>query len=171
MPAGVLCANITWEFLWAFVFTQNMGEVIGIGYKLWFFFDVYVVYNFYRYGYKQIQVSMLPYFKWVFSLSLIAWLVVQYFYIKDGFDNPIGANSAYIINILISSLYIFLFLRLEDKSLISFTAAWARGLGTGLISVMCILKWPENHWLTCMCIICFLLDSFNLILFRIFKAR
>src|ERR1700733_5173144 len=65
MPAGVLCANITWEFLWAFVFTQNLGEVIGIGYKLWFFFDVYVVYSFYRYGYKQIHASMLPYFKWM----------------------------------------------------------------------------------------------------------
>lgn len=171
MPAGVLCANITWEFLWAFVFTQNMGEVIGIGYKLWFFFDVYVVWNFYKYGQKQMHPSMAPYYKWVFTFAAIGWLIVQYFFIKQGFDNPIGANSAYIINILISSLYVFMFLRLEDKSVLSFTAGWARGAGTGLISVMCFLKWPDNYWLLTMCAICLIIDIFYVFLFRIFKLK
>ncbi len=171
MPAGVLCANITWEFLWAFVFTQNMGEVIGIGYKLWFFFDLYVVYKFYKYGHKQVIQSIVPYYKWVFSFALVAWFVAQYFFIKQGFDNPIGANSAYIINILISSLYVFLFLRLEDKSVLSFTAGWARGAGTGLISVMCALKWPENYWLLSMCAVCLLIDIFYVYLFKIFKLK
>jgi predicted neutral ceramidase superfamily lipid hydrolase len=171
MPAGVLCANITWEFLWAFVFTQNLGEAIGIGYKLWFFFDAYVVWQFYRYGDKQTVPSLKPYYKWVFTFALVAWFVAQYFYIKQGFDNPIGAHSAYIINILISLLYILLFLRLEDKSVLSFTAGWARGLGTGLISVMCFLKWPDNYWLITLCAICLLLDIFYVSLFKIFKLN
>ena len=171
MPAGVLCANITWEFLWAFVFTQNMGQVIDIGYKLWFFFDIYVVYNFYKYGYKQVNTSVIPYYKWVFTFALVTWFIIQYFYIKQGFDNPIGAHSAYIINILIFSSYVLLFFRLEDKSILSFTAGWARGAGTGLISVMCFLKWPENYWLLSMCAICLLIDVFYMTLFKIFKLK
>ena len=46
MPASVLCANITWEFLWGFVFIPDMGFAIALGYKVWFMLDVFIVINF-----------------------------------------------------------------------------------------------------------------------------
>jgi hypothetical protein len=171
MPASVLCANFTWEFLWAWIFTQNMGFAIGLGYKLWFCLDVFIVWGFYNYGYKQVSKMVVPYYKLMFTFALVAWLVTLYFFIGQGLDNPVGANSAYIINILISSLYIFMFLRLEDKSVLSFTTAWTKWAGTGLISIMCLLRWPENRWLMAMCIACFLMDMFYMYLFLQYKKQ
>jgi hypothetical protein len=171
MPAAVLCANFTWEFLWAWIFVQNMGFAIGLGYKLWFCLDVFIVWGFYKYGYKQLDKTVVSYYKLLFTFAIIAWLTVLYFYIGQGLDNPIGANSAYVINILISSLYIFMFLRLDDKSVLSFTTAWTKGVGTGFISLMCILRWPENRWLMSMCIACFLMDMFYIHLFLQYKKH
>lgn len=165
MPAAVLCANFAWEFIWGFVFTQNMGAILGIGYQLWFVLDCYIVYGFYKYGYKQVNASVIPYYRGIFTFALVGWAVVLYFFVKQGYDNPIGATSAYVINILISSLYVFLFLRTENKSVFSFTTAWTKCVGTGLISLMCILVWPQNLFLICMCVICFLLDVFYIYLF------
>jgi hypothetical protein len=166
MPAAVLCANFAWEFLWSWIFVINMGFAIRLGYMAWFFLDIFIVWGFYKYGYKQVGKAVVPYYRLLFTFAIVSWLVVLYFFIGQGLDNPIGANSAYVINILISSLYIFMFLRLEDKSVLSFTTAWTKWIGTGLISVMCILRWPENHWLISMCIACFLMDMFYMYLFR-----
>jgi len=171
MPAAVLCANFAWEFLWSWIFVINMGWAIRLGYMAWFFLDVFIVWGFYKYGYKQVSKPVIPYYRILFTFGIISWVVILYFFIGQGIDNPIGANSAYIINILISSLYIFMFLRLEDKSMLSFTTAWTKWIGTGLISVMCILRWPENHWLISMCIACFLMDMFYLYLFLQFKKQ
>lgn len=171
MPAAVLCANFAWEFLWSWIFVINMGWAIRLGYMAWFFLDVFIVVGFYRYGYKQVSKSVIPYYKLLFTFGIISWFVILYFFIGQGFDNPIGANSAYVINILISSLYIFMFLRLEDKSILSFTTAWTKWMGTGLISLMCILRWPQNHWLISMCMACFLMDMFYMYLFLKFKKN
>src|SRR4051812_28727511 len=70
MPAAVLCANFAWEFMWGFVFTQNMGEILGIGYKAWFVLDCYIVYGFYKYGYKQVSPSIVPYYRSLFTFAL-----------------------------------------------------------------------------------------------------
>jgi hypothetical protein len=164
MPGAVLCANVTWELLWGFVFVPDMGFAVSLGYKIWFLLDVFIVVSFYRYGYKQVNQSVIPYHKLFFTFGLFAWLILTYFFVKQGLDNPIGANSAYLSNILISLLYIFMFLRLSDKSVLSFTTAWTKWLGTGLITIMCIIKWPYNYWMICMGLICFLLDIFYIFL-------
>jgi hypothetical protein len=166
MPAPVLCANFAWELLWSWVFVMNMGLAIRLGYMAWFFLDVYIVWNFYRYGHKQVSASIIPYYKMMFTFGLIAWIVCMYFYIDGGFDNPIGAHSAYMSNILISILYITLYLRMDDKTLFSFTTAWTKWLGTGLVTVMCILRWPDNYWLISMGIACFIIDIFYIYLVK-----
>ncbi|MFL5729927.1 MAG: hypothetical protein ACJ75J_10610 [Cytophagaceae bacterium] len=171
MPAAVLCANVAWEFLWSWVFVINMGFAIRLGYMAWFFLDIFIVWGFYKYGYKQVSKTTVPYYRLLFTFAIVSWIVVLYFFIGQGFDTPIGANSAYVINILISSLYIFLFLRLEDKSVLSFTTAWTKWIGTGLISIMCALRWPENHWLISMCIACFLMDLFYMYLFLQYRKQ
>ena len=160
MPATVLAANIAWEFLWSFIFPQNMGMVVKIGYTLWFVLDLFIVYGFYRYGAKQVEDGFKKGYAWYFTFGILAWLVFTYFFVAQGFDNPIGARSAYVSNLLISALYITQFMRLEDKSVLSLTTCWTKGLGTGLITVMCILRWPEDHWTICMGALCFIMDIY-----------
>lgn len=171
MPAGVLCANFTWEFLWSFYVVPDMGFLLEIGYKLWFVVDLVIVWGFYRYGFKQVIPEVRHNYRSLFTFGIIGWLVAQYFFIKEGFDNPIGANSAYILNTLISSLYVLMFLRLEKeyKKHLSVVAAWTKCLGTGLISVMVYLKWPELKWVTTLSVVCFFIDLYYIYLVYQFK--
>lgn len=160
MPGAVLASNIVWEFLWGFIFPPNMGMVVKLGYVAWFFLDLVIVWGFYKYGYKQVNSSLKNHYKSFFTFGILAFLAFTYVFVKQGIDNPIGANSAFAGNLLISSLYIIQFLRLEDKSGLSFTAAWTKGLGTALITVMCVMRWPENHWIVVMGSLCFIMDVY-----------
>jgi len=169
MPAAVLAANVTWEFLWGFIFEQNMGMVVKIGYMAWFFLDLFIVWGFYKYGFKQVNESLKNYYKGFFTFGIIAWLAFTYVFVKQGLDNPLGANSAFGSNLLISSLYIIQFLRLEDKTVLSFTAAWTKWLGTGIIFLMCVLRWPENHWIIVMGSLCFIMDMYYTWIFFQYK--
>ena len=160
MPSAVLVANFAWEFMWSWVFIQNMGMVLTIGYRAWFFLDIFIVWGFYKYGYKQVTEGATGRYKLFFTFGILSWLLLLYVFIKQGLDNPIGVTSAYVINVLISLLYITQFLRLKDKFNLSFTAAWTKGLGTGLISIMSALRWPDNIWVITMASLCFLMDCY-----------
>ena len=160
VPFITVCGNIAWEFLWSWIFLTNMGSLFVWGYRVWFFMDCFIVYGLLRYGYKQLSIPALQKRSVaVIALSIAAWFFMLYFYIKN-YDAPIskmGAYSGFILNLLISGLYITQFLRLNKKALFSATSAWAKGLGTGFISVFCFLHF--NDWfLLSMCLVNTVLD-------------
>lgn len=171
MPAAVLCGNFAWEFLWGFIHHNNMGKALELGYMAWFFLDAFIVYNFFKYGYKQIPKAFSKQYKILFGGGILCWGIVMNFFAIQGFDNPIGANSAYVLNILISLLYVLEILRIEDKSVLNKTAAWTKWWGTAFISIMCAWRWPDNYFVISMSIICFVLDTYYFILFRRFKRQ
>lgn len=160
ISASVVGANIAWEFLWAFVFRQDMGMVIQIGYYGWFALDVFIVYSMFKYGYKQVLPQNQKYFKTFFAYSILAWTVLLYFFIKEGYDNSIGANSAYAIQLLISASCLGMMLRAPLEKGISYIAALSRMLGSLFCGIMCILHWPENHLILTMVILYMIIDIF-----------
>jgi len=164
ISASVVGANIAWEFLWAFVFRQDMGEVIQIGYYGWFALDVFIVYSMFKYGYKQALPQNQKYFKMFFGYSIVAWVGILYFFINDGFDNSIGANSAYAIQLLISASCLGMMLRAPLEKGISYIAAWSRMLGSLFCGIMCIIHWPENHWILSMVVFYMIIDIFYLVI-------
>lgn len=162
ISASVVGANIAWEFLWAFVFRQDMGQVIQIGYYGWFLLDVFIVYSLFKYGYKQVLPQNQKYFKLFFAYSILAWTALLYFFIKGGYDNEIGANSAYAIQLLISASCLGMMLRAPLEKGISYIAAWSRMLGSLFCGIMCMMHWPENHWIQVMVVLFMLIDIFYL---------
>lgn len=162
ISASVVGANIAWEFLWAFVFRQDMGEIIQIGYYGWFTLDLFIVYSLFKYGHKQVLNQNQKYFKLFFGYSILAWLLVLYFFIKDGYDNSIGANSAYAIQLLISASCLGMMLRSPLEKGISYIASWSRMLGSLFCGIMCIIHWPSNHWILIMVILFMVIDIFYL---------
>jgi hypothetical protein len=162
ISASVVGANIAWEFLWAFVFRQDMGMVIQIGYYGWFALDVFIVYSMFKYGHKQVHQEAHKHFKLFFAYSILAWTLVLYFFIKEGYDNSIGANSAYAIQLLISASCLGMMLRSPLEKGISYIAAWSRMLGSLFCGIMCIIHWPENHLILMMVILFMLIDIFYL---------
>lgn len=167
IPVVTVWGNIVWEFLWSWVFTPDMGSLITWGYRIWFFMDCCIVYNTFRYGSKQVgPVPIRRHFRVVSVLGLLAWLPLLYFYI-DRYDAPIshmGAYSGYLLNILISALYITQALRINDWTLFSYPTAWCKGVGTLLISVFCFLHFTDGFLLS-MCIVTAMLDGVYIYLF------
>jgi hypothetical protein len=165
IPVGVVGADIAWEFLWTFVFKHNMGFLLQLGYYAWFVLDLIIVWNTFRYGYKQVHTDMQKYFKLLFGFSIFAWLVVLYFFIENGYDNAIGANSAFIIQLVISFTYLMLLLRIDKfRGKLNVSISWLRMFGSLLIGVMCIMHWPQNTWITSMVVIFMMIDIFFLVL-------
>lgn len=147
IPILAVCANISWEFIWSFLFQTNMGELYVWGYRLWFFLDCYIVYGLFRYGSKQlVNDTFHKHFKFIVAAMIACWAFMLYFYIKN-YDYPLshmGAYSGYIINWMMSFLFILLFTRTENKTLFSYTNNWLKFLGNLSISIFCFLKF--NDW-------------------------
>jgi hypothetical protein len=167
IPVVTVWGNIVWEFLWSWVFVPDIGSLFTWGYRIWFFMDCFIVLGAFMYGHKQMNLPLfIKNFKLLSVLGLLAWIPILYFYI-DLYDYPLskmGAFSGYILNILISALYITMALRMNQWKLFSYPAAWCKGVGTLLISVFCFLHFTDGFLLS-MCVVTGLLDAFYIYLF------
>ncbi|TAE14793.1 MAG: hypothetical protein EAZ95_09565 [Bacteroidetes bacterium] len=167
IPWVAICANFSWEFLWSFVFKTDMGSFYEYGYIIWFCMDCVILYGLFVYGYKQLQPShnVQQHALWIFALGITSWMVMLYYYI-DKWDAPItqmGANSGYILNVMMSALYIdFLFKQnIQDLSI---GAAWYKGVGTFFITIFCFLHFKDGFLLS-MCVVTTVLDAIYIYLF------
>ncbi|MBO0360001.1 hypothetical protein J0X19_18720 [Hymenobacter sp. BT186] len=167
IPLISACANISWEFLWSWVFTTDMGELYVWGYRIWFFLDCYIVYGLFRYGYKQILIPALARkHQLVTTFGIVAWLVMLYFYIKL-YDAPLshmGAYSGYILSILMGTLYITLFLSMNNTRLFSYASVWCAGLGNLLVTLFCFSHFTD-WFLLSMCVFTTILNAAYILIF------
>jgi hypothetical protein len=166
MPAGAAAANIAWEFVWGFLFTTDLGLVFVWGLRIWFFFDLLIVYNLFRYGSKQTDTPIfVKYFKPVFGAGILAWAVLFYFFIKNGYDTPMGATSAYMITPPMSFWYILLFSWINQSKLFSYPVAWYKMLGSAFMLVYVFLHYPALGFLLALAVISLLLDIWYIFIF------
>ncbi len=161
IPLFAVTANFAWEFLWSFVFTTDMGLLYVWGYRIWFFLDCFIVFGLFRYGFKQIEIPSLEKLsKPVIAFSIACWAVILYYYI-DIYDAPIshnGAYSGYILNVMMSAMYIPLLLRLGNSQPFNKWAAWFKGVGTLLITLFCFSRYSDGFLLS-MCAVTTVLDG------------
>jgi hypothetical protein len=161
IPLIAVTANFAWEFLWSFVFITDMGSLYVWGYRAWFFLDCFIVFGLFRYGYKQLGVAALRHkSKIIIAFALASWILMLYYYIKI-YDFPISHNgvySGYILNVMMSAMYIPMLLRLGDSQQFSKWAGWLKGVGTLLITVFCFLRYTDGFLLS-MCGVTALLDA------------
>lgn len=167
------CANIAWEFLWSWVFHTDMGELYVWGYRAWFFLDCYIVYGFFRYGYRQILIPPLARrARLVLLCGIIGWGVMLYFYIKL-YDLPLshmGAYSGYILSILMGTLYLTLFLSMNDTRLFSYPSVWCAGVGNLLVTLFCFSHFTD-WFLLSMCAFTTLLNAAYIGIFTVQRRQ
>jgi hypothetical protein len=160
MPAYVAGANFGWEFVYSFIYHPTTGLIYALAYIGAFFLDCYIFFNLLRYGEKQPMTSLVrKYFKPLALFNFIFWILWCYFFIYQGFDNGIGANSGYIINMILSITCLAMLLQMNDPSKFSIIFAWCKMLGTGFMSVSAIIFYPDNHLVQVMAVTCFVVDS------------
>lgn len=136
IPAAAVVANVSWEWLWGFFFECDLGLLFTWGYRVWAILDVFIVIALYKYGWKQLlTVTGRKYMPLAITFGIIAWFSSLWFFISEGYDMAMGATSAYIINIMMSAVYIVMVVKHPEIRKFSWTVAWTKGLGTALISV------------------------------------
>lgn len=158
MPFVIASGNIAWEFVWSFCFTPTTGKLFALSYQACFVIDVFIFSMVFLYGAKQIEIPVIKKnFKVILLGITLFWLPLNYFFVKQGFDTNIGANSGYILNVMISMLYPLLYFRNDPKHF-SKAVAWSRFLGTGCITISMFLIYPSNYFVQILGLTCFILD-------------
>lgn len=168
MPAYVAGANIGWEFVWSFFYHPNTGLFYALSYQAAFFLDCYIFYSVLRYGTKQpMNAEAKKHFTAFCFINLIFWVLFSYTHRNEGYDTLIGANSGYIINVILSLQCVMLLFQTKDTSQFSMLLAWCRMLGTGLITVSMFIFYPESNFIKLLGVSCLIMDcTFIYVLYR-----
>jgi len=150
MPYFVAAGNLAWEFLWAWVFAKyiDLGDVYVFLYRAWFFVDLFIFGHVVSYGQKQISNPYIrKHYKPILFAILAMFLGLIYSFVRSSFDFPLGVNSAYMLNLLISIMYLQLYMRQYQSGTFLKLVAWFKMIGTGLIT---IAFWnmipPDNYF-------------------------
>ncbi|MBL0324061.1 MAG: hypothetical protein IPP61_02595 [Cytophagaceae bacterium] len=87
------------------------------------------------------------------------WILFCYTFRDEGYDTLNGANSGYIINVILSLQCLFMLFQVKETEDFSMLLAWSKMLGTGLISVSLFYFFPANQFVQLLGISCFIIDS------------
>jgi len=142
MPIAALAANVSWEFIFSFIYhhepPQNYVNVV------WFGFDLVIVYQALRFG-KAAASKVLPagYFYPAFGLALIVSFI-GVLAVTIELEDWDGKYAAFGQNLMMSVLFIAMLLRRGDVSGQSIYIALFKMLGTLLPSILFYLRFPAS---------------------------
>ena len=144
MPLFALALNITWEFIFSFLFGGRFSPQLVIN-IIWFSFDVVILYTYFRYGRKEFPKTIDQ--KWFVPWSVAAiavGFVTQYFTALE-FPGLAGSMySAFVINLIMSILFIDMLVRrnsVEGQSMVIAVFKW---LGTAAPTILFYLDTGSN---------------------------
>jgi hypothetical protein len=158
MPFFILAGNFAWEFVWSFIYQSDGGSFFVDGLRICFFLDVFILIMALLYGSKQINIPKLnKHFIWIMLLLVVVFIPLNYFFVKQGYDTPNGANSGFILNFIISISCPILYLRSESKYF-SIPFTFFRFIGTAILTVVVFLTHPNNYFVQTLGVGCFIAD-------------
>ena len=140
MPLVALCANVSWEFIFSFVYPHGpVQRPVNI---VWFLLDLILLFQLLRYGPREFarlsKRSFYAVFTLALAISFCAILSTTY-----EFDYWDGAYSAFGQNLLMSALFIaMLYARGTLLRGQSVYIGLSKMLGTGLASLAFYLYSP-----------------------------
>jgi hypothetical protein len=145
MPMVALCANISWEFIFSFIFPHRPPQLY-IDYA-WLFFDLGILIQFLLYGKKDFPKNLSSdFFLPSFILTLImAFLAVLF--ISMEYEDYHGVYAAFGQNFMMSVLFVFLLLKRESSEGQSIYIAICKMIGTIPPSTLFHLYYPDSYLL------------------------
>ena len=125
MPLIALGANISWEFIYSFIYPHEIVQnIINI---LWFLFDVIILYQVLKYGKNDnSKISRNKFL--IFGIIILCFFAVYTITIE--FNDMQGKYSAFPQNLLMSILFIVMLNRRNNLSEQSIYIAVFKMLGT-----------------------------------------
>jgi hypothetical protein len=165
MPYLAGAANFANEFAWTFLLVTDLGLLFVWGLRIWFFMDIFIFYLLLKYGDKQIRNETIrKFFKPLVIIVFLWWIPVFYFMYHEGYDTSIGAFGAYIITVMMASLYINLRIINPPGAVFSPYTGWLRLFGNTCMSIFVFSKYPDIYYLKMLCIAVFILNLSYVIL-------
>ena len=133
MPMVAICANISWEFIFAFIHPQNdLQQKITM---IWFALDIIILMQYLMYGrkdFKKYLSNMLFYASFFITLAVSFLIILT---ITQEFNDFEGKYTAFSQNLMMSGLFIsLLFWRGNSKGQ-SLGIAFFKMLGTLCASI------------------------------------
>ena len=139
MPLAALCANISWEAIFSFVYPVSTPQLY-INY-IWFLLDVLIVMQFLYYGKNEFPALSFRKFYAMFLLSLTTAFGLVLFITRD-FKDWQGAYAAFGQNLMMSVLFIVMLYSRNNLRGQSIYIALFKMFGTGIASVAFYLYQP-----------------------------
>lgn len=151
MPLAAICANITWEFLFAFVMPFHpLQMIISL---VWFLLDCVILFQGVYFAKRQFPPRLL--LPAIFSLLVISLLLHVGMVVE--FHDQEGKYTAFGINLMMSLLFIQLPFKQGLKGQTIYIAYY-KMIGTLCASILCYSLYPDSFLLTIMCVLVTIAD-------------
>ena len=134
LPLTAIALNYTWEVLYGIIFPSSCWVVRLLRYG-WLILDSVIVWQLLRYGRREQSVPDFRrhFYEGVLLIFLMAGIGNWTF--RRAFQDQGGVAAAYVINFIMSILFVLLFYSRKDGHGLSYGAAWTKMLGTGILSL------------------------------------
>jgi hypothetical protein len=144
IPCLAICANFSWELI-AAVWRIAPERLWHYGDILWLCLDAVVVYTLLRYGRARQAIAELQrWFYWMVLGTFLLALVVQYS-LESALEDRWGFLDAYIISVMMSALFFFLYFSRRAIDNLTYAIAWCKCLGNGLTSAGFVFLYHEFY--------------------------
>ena len=139
MPIAALCANISWEFIFSFLYPHDPPQNYIT--MVWFAFDLVIVFQILRFG----RVEFEP--VWLFYPAFILGLLVSFgaiLAITVEFNDWDGKYAAFGQNLMMSVLFVAMLLKRRNVKGQSIYIALFKMAWTLLPSILFFLRYPNS---------------------------
>ena len=171
MPLWALAANISWEFIFAFVLLthNNVQHVIDI---IWCLFDVVILYQVLRFGRPSFEGTILAKYFYVMVALVVATGFGAVYTMTLQLEAPHfdGRYAAFSQNLVMSILFISMLINRNNLNGQSIYVGLLKMVGTLLPSILFYLTDPSNVYLDFLYVAIFIFDLIYVILLYV-KAR
>ncbi len=165
VPMVAICANFSWELL-AAVVTIAPVTLWHIGDIVWMVLDAGIVYTLLRYGRAGQTIPELK--RWFYAIvaTTFAFMLLLQYGLELAMRDRYGFIDAYLIAVMMSVLFFFLFFDRRFTDAFSYWIAICKFLGNGLTSVGFLFLYPllydgqsRSLLLYVLCLACVVLDA------------
>lgn len=166
MPLVALCMNISWEFIFSFIFPSDKPQFY-INY-VWFFLDLVIVMQYLKLGKFEFSRHFPKNFFHAVFFSTLAVSFLNMLFITYEFGREKGTiYTGFQINLIMSILFIYMLLSRSDIKGQSIYIAIAKMIGTACASISIYLSFPSSMLLIFLYLSIFLFDLVYSVLLHI----
>jgi hypothetical protein len=141
LPLLAICLNFTWEAIAVFLIDNPIAVWRWLEWS-WLAVDLILLEQLFRYGRAAAPVAELrERFNWVVVGTLVLAFVGQYTFIEY-FNDVLGFITAFVINLIMSVAFVFMYFLRPDQRGLSYAGAWLKMLGTLGTSIGCYALIP-----------------------------